>query len=201
LGEKQIVLYGEDAIFEKVGEFTFRISSNSFFQTNTRQAERLYGLILDLAELTGKEKVWDLYCGTGAISAFLSKSASRVVGVESMQNTISNAIENAELNQIKNCEFICSDVKEFLKESINKKENIELVVLDPPRAGLHPKAIKYLLQLGVSRIIYVSCNPATLSRDLKFFLDNGYDLKRVCPVDMFPHTFHIESVVLMEKKN
>ena len=200
-GERQVVLYGEDAIFERIGEFNFRISSNSFFQTNTRQAERLYRLILDLARLQGKEEVLDLYCGTGTISVFLSKSAGKVVGVESMQNAVRDAEENAKLNQVRNCDFVCSDVRGFLKESASQKNHIELAVLDPPRAGLSPKTVKYLLGLDVPRVIYVSCNPATLSRDLRFFLDSGYDLRRVCPIDMFPHTFHIEVVSLLEKKD
>jgi 23S rRNA (uracil1939-C5)-methyltransferase len=200
LGQEQIVLYGKDGIYEKIGDFGFEVSSNSFFQTNSKQIERLYGLILKLADLEGKEEIWDLYSGTGAISIFLSPFAKKIIGVESSQQASLDAQKNAELNKIRNLQFVCAEVKQFLKDCVNRKDEVQLVILDPPRAGLHPKVIKYLMQLDISEIIYVSCNPATLSRDLKIFLANGYDLKRVCPVDMFPHTFHIECVAQIEKR-
>ena len=201
LGQEQAVLYGKDTINEKIGEFEFEISSNSFFQTNSKQVGRLYQLVLESAGLRGDEVVWDLYSGCGGISIILSPFVKKVIGVESSPEANLDAQRNSNLNGMSNLQFVCSEVKPFLKERVNHKDKPQLVILDPPRAGLHPKVIKYLIQLDAPKMIYVSCNPATLSRDLKGFLENGYNLKRVRPVDMFPHTFHIECVAELEKKS
>jgi 23S rRNA (uracil1939-C5)-methyltransferase len=194
LGEEEKLLGGERIITEKLGNFTFEISSNSFFQTNPQQTERLYQIVLDMAGLEGKEEVLDLYCGNGTISLFLSPVAEKVVGVESVEESVQNAKRNAELNDIGNCEFICGEAKEILKRFETEKRTFPVVVVDPPRAGLHKDVIKSLLNLAPQKIIYVSCNPTTLARDLEIFCEKEYKLENVQPVDMFPHTYHIESV-------
>lgn len=194
LGEEEELLGGERIISERLGNFTFEISSNSFFQTNPRQAERLYQIVLKMAGLEGNEEVLDLYCGNGTISLFLSPAAERVIGVESVEESVQNAKRNAELNNIRNCEFICGEAKEILKGFETVKRIFPVVVVDPPRAGLHKDVIKSLLNLAPRKIIYVSCNPTTLARDLRLFCEREYRLDMVQPVDMFPHTYHIESV-------
>jgi 23S rRNA (uracil1939-C5)-methyltransferase len=198
-GETEEVLGGERVITERLGEFTFEISSNSFFQTNSRQAEKLYGVILDMAELQGDEEVLDLYCGNGTISIFLSSRAKKVIGVETVEEAVQNAKRNADLNEVNNCEFIRGETKKVLKDFELENRVPHLVVIDPPRAGLHPRGIKSLLSLQPPKIVYVSCNPTTLARDLKIFCEQDYKLKNVQPVDMFPHTYHIESVVKLTR--
>ncbi len=194
MGEEEELLGGERIITERLGNFMFEFSSNSFFQTNPQQAERLYQIVLDMAGLEGKEEVLDLYCGNGTISIFLSPAAKKVIGVESVEESVQNAKRNAELNHIGNCEFICGEAKPVLKGFEIEKICFPVVVVDPPRAGLHKEAIKSLLNLKPPKIIYVSCNPTTLARDLKIFCETEYKLENVQPVDMFPHTYHIESV-------
>lgn len=195
IGEEEELLAGEGTITEKLGKFKFEISSNSFFQTNTKQAEKLYEVVLDMADLQGSESVLDLYCGTGTISIFLSQNAKRVTGVESMEESVKNAQRNAGLNGVTNCEFICGEVKKVLAKLVGDKEIPDSVVVDPPRAGLHKHVVKSLLNMRPPQIIYVSCNPSTLARDLKIFCEKCYKLEMVQPVDMFPHTYHIETVV------
>jgi 23S rRNA (uracil1939-C5)-methyltransferase len=194
IGEEEELLGGERTITEKLGKFKFEISSNSFFQTNTRQADRLYETVLKMADLQGDELVMDLYCGTGTISIFLSPKAKRIVGVESVEESVENAQRNAELNGVTNCEFICGEVKTVLGRLVDDKEIPDLVVVDPPRAGLHRHVVKSLLSLKPPQIIYVSCNPSTLARDLKILCEDCYKLEKVQPIDMFPHTYHIETV-------
>jgi 23S rRNA (uracil1939-C5)-methyltransferase len=194
VGEEEVLLAGERTITEKLGEFIFEISSNSFFQTNTKQAEKLYQIVLNMAELEGDEEVLDLYCGNGTISLFLSKAAKRVIGVEAVSESVQNARRNSELNGVNNCEFICGETKKVLKNFESERRIPQLVVIDPPRAGLHPHVIKSLLNMKPSKIVYVSCNPTTLARDLKIFCEKDYKLENIQPVDMFPHTYHIESV-------
>ena len=194
LGEEEELLGGERIITEKLGNFMFEFSSNSFFQTNPQQTERLYQIVLDMAELEGKEEVLDLYCGNGTISIFLSPAVEKVIGVESVEESVQNAKRNAELNDIGNCEFICGEAKDILKSFENEKRVFPVVVVDPPRAGLHKDVIQSLLNLKPQKIIYVSCNPTTLARDLEIFCEKEYKLENVQPVDMFPHTYHIESV-------
>jgi 23S rRNA (uracil1939-C5)-methyltransferase len=195
VGEEEELLGGERTITEKLGKFKFEISSNSFFQTNTRQAEKLYEIVLGMADLQGGESVLDLYCGAGTISIFLSQNAKKVIGVESMEESVKNAQRNAELNGVTNCEFICGEVKKVLAKLVGDKEIPDLVVVDPPRAGLHKHVVKSLLNMRPPQIIYVSCNPSTLARDLKILCEECYKLEKVQPIDMFPHTYHIETVV------
>jgi 23S rRNA (uracil1939-C5)-methyltransferase len=199
VGEVEELLGGERAITERLGQFTFEISSNSFFQTNTKQAEKLYQIVLNMAELEGNEEVLDLYCGNGIISIFLSPVAKRVIGVEAVEDSVQNARRNAELNSVNNCEFICGEAKKVLKNFENEKKFPPVVVVDPPRTGLHPHVIESLLNMKPFRIVYVSCNPTTLARDLKMFCEKDYKLEKVQPVDMFPHTYHIESVARLLK--
>ncbi len=199
VGQEEEHLGGERIITERLGKFVFEISSNSFFQTNPKQAEKLYGIVLDLANLQGDEEVLDLYCGNGTISIFLSPAAKKVMGVETVEEAVQNARRNAELNGVTNCEFVCGETKKVLKNLEQDKKISHLVVIDPPRAGLHPRAIKSLLNMKPSKIIYVSCNPTTLARDLKMLCEKDYKLENVQPVDMFPHTYHIESVAKLVK--
>jgi len=199
VGEVEEHLGGERTITERLGKFIFEISSNSFFQTNPRQAEKLYRIVLGLADLQGDEEVLDLYCGNGTISIFLSPAVKKVIGVEAVEEAVQNARRNAELNGVNNCEFICGETKKVLKNFEQDKKIPHLVVIDPPRAGLHPRVIKSLLNMKSPKIVYVSCNPTTLARDLKIFCEKDYKLKEVQPVDMFPHTFHIESVAKLVK--
>ncbi|MGB2988768.1 MAG: 23S rRNA (uracil(1939)-C(5))-methyltransferase RlmD [Candidatus Zixiibacteriota bacterium] len=199
VGEEEELLGGERTITEKLGEFTFEISSNSFFQTNPRQAEKLYEVVLDASGLQGDEEVLDLYCGNGTISMFLSRAAKKVIGVESLEEAVQNARRNAELNGVSNCEFIQGEAKAVLRDFEQNKAIPDLVVIDPPRAGLHPRVIKSLQNLKPQRIVYVSCNPTTLARDLTVFCRQDYKLENVKPVDMFPHTYHIESVAKLSR--
>ena len=224
VGEEEELLGGERTITEKLGKFKFEISSNSFFQTNTHQAEKLYEIVLNMADLQGDESVLDLYCGTGTISIFLSQRAKKVIGVESVEESVRNAQRNAELNGVTNCEFVCGEVKKVLAKfsavggslpvrpclptgrqagaygGVDDKEIPDLVVVDPPRAGLHKHVVKSLLDIKPPKIIYVSCNPSTLARDLKILCEEYYKLERVQPIDMFPHTYHIETVVKLIPK-
>lgn len=194
VGEEEELLGGERTITERLGSFTFEISSNSFFQTNPRQAEGLYRTALESADLEGNEEVLDLYCGNGTISILMSGSAGKVTGVESVKEAVSNARRNAELNHVANCEFIRGEARKVLKGFEQESRSFDVVVIDPPRAGLHAAVIKSLLNMKPPRIVYVSCNPTTLARDLKTFCEKDYKLENVQPVDMFPHTYHIESV-------
>jgi len=200
VGEEEELLGGERTITEKLGKFNFEISANSFFQTNTHQAEKLYQTVLDMTDLQGDESVLDLYCGNGTISIFLSQNAKKVTGVESVEESVENARRNAELNSVANCEFICGEVKKGLAKLADDKEIPDLVVVDPPRAGLHKHVVKSLLNIKAPKLIYVSCNPSTLARDLKILCEECYRLERVQPIDMFPHTYHIETVVKLIPK-
>jgi 23S rRNA (uracil1939-C5)-methyltransferase len=190
-GEKETVLYGSDHIYEQLGEHRYRISANSFFQTNSYQVQRLYDLAVELAQPEKLDRMLDLYTGTGTIAIYFSDLVSEVVGVESVADAIADAEANVELNSVTNCRFVVADVADYLKQAAG--ENFDLVVLDPPRAGCHPDVIKSLRELRPKKIVYISCNPATLARDVKELVDDGYTLDRAVPVDLFPHTFHIEA--------
>ena len=190
-GEIERVLFGNGWIEEEILGCRFRIRANSFFQTNPTQAERLFTTAFDLlGDVTGA-KVLDLYCGTGSIGLLLARRVSRVVGVELVVDAIEAARENAERNGIGNIEFFAGDVKGYLETTV-AEEPFDIVVLDPPRAGLHPKAIKRLLFIKPPTVLYISCNPATFARDARLLVDGGYAISEVVPVDMFPHTMHIE---------
>ena len=199
VGVEEHLLGGRDHIRERVGGITFRVSANSFFQTNTRQAERLFDLVVESTGLTGTETVIDLYSGTGAISLLLARRARWVYGVELAQAAVDDAGANAAANGITNCTFLAGEVRFVLPSLIAKGVTAEVVVADPPRAGFHPKALHALITLGARRIVYVSCNPTTLARDLGELSRGGYRVEWVQPVDMFPHTPHIEAVARLER--
>jgi 23S rRNA (uracil1939-C5)-methyltransferase len=199
VGVEEHLLGGRDHIRERVGGLTFQVSASSFFQTNSRQADRLFELVIDSAELTGTETVYDLYSGTGAISLLLARRARWVYGIEVAQAAVDDAGVNAAANGISNCTFVCGEVRFVLPSLIAKGVTAEVVVADPPRAGFHPKALHALITLGARRIVYVSCNPTTLARDLGELVRGGYRLDWVQPVDMFPHTPHIEAVARLER--
>jgi 23S rRNA (uracil1939-C5)-methyltransferase len=199
VGIDEHLLGGRDHIRESVGGLSFQVSANSFFQTNTAQAERLFTIVLEAAALTGDETVFDLYAGTGAISLLLAQRSRCVYGVEVAQAAVDDAARNAAANGIANCTFLAGEVRFVLPELIAQGVTAQVVVADPPRAGFHPKALSALAHLAPARIIYVSCNPATLARDLGDLARAGYRVEWVQPVDMFPHTPHIEAVARLER--
>ena len=188
-------IFGKGYILEKVGNYYFKISSLSFFQVNTEGAEKLYDKVKEYGSLQTNERVLDLYCGTGTIGIYLSDSAKDVTGLEINNEAVADAQDNIEINKVINVKVEQKDVSKV----IDKYENIELVVLDPPRSGLSKKALSNLLEINPNRIVYVSCDPATLSRDLNL-LKETYELTEVTPVDMFPNTYHVECVCLLMKK-
>jgi 23S rRNA (uracil1939-C5)-methyltransferase len=174
----------------------FTISSGSFFQTNTSQAEKLYAVARDLAGLKSTDVVWDLYSGTGSIALFISNAVSNVIGVESVAAAVEDAERNAKANNISNCSFVLGDLKDRLTKDtdwIMTHQKPDVMIIDPPRSGMHPKVVEEILAIAPPRIVYVSCNPATQARDVKL-LAARYDVLALQPVDMFPHTFHIENV-------
>jgi 23S rRNA (uracil1939-C5)-methyltransferase len=195
---KPEVYFGKGYIIEKLEDFEFKISPKSFFQTNSRQGERLYQVTREFAELTGNETVYDLYCGTGSIGIFVSKQAKKIVGVETVAEAIADAKENAALNEIEDASFFVGDViKVCDDEFFEKNGRPDVIITDPPRAGMHEKLVRKLLDMEAPLIVYVSCNPATQARDLAI-LDEKYTVEKIQPVDMFPHTHHIENVVQLK---
>jgi 23S rRNA (uracil1939-C5)-methyltransferase len=195
------LLWGADAIEEEIGGLRFRVRPNAFLQTNTKMAATLYDLAIEAAGLTGKETVYDLYCGIGTIGLALAKNALTVWGIEISEEAVACAIENAELNSIGNAAFFAGNVGLVLEELRERSGEPDVVVVDPPRAGLAGKALKRLGELGAQRVVYVSCNPTTFAGDLKRLNEEyGYDLIRTTPVDMFPHTPHVEAVSLLERR-
>ncbi len=202
-GEHQILLHGKDHIVEKLGDYEYMISADSFFQTNTKQAEKLYEIVLEEASLTGKEVVYDLFCGTGSISLFISKHAKMVYGFELAPSAVQDAMQNAAHNQVKNAWFFPGDLKDIFKNSQEVKglEAPEILIVDPPRVGLHPGTIPSILEKSPERIVYVSCNPATQARDVELLCREKYALTNLRPVDMFPHTPHVENVATLIKKD
>ena len=194
-GEWEILLSGEPFISEKIAEFEFEVSANSFFQTNTAGASLLYETVKGYAGLTGKETVVDLYSGTGTIPIFLSGSARKVIGIEISEGAVRDAQKNCRKNRVRNCRFIRKDIKEGLKDVT---ERPDVMVIDPPRVGLPRDVTKMVRSLSPRRIVYLSCNPATLARDLAL-LKEDYLIVEVQPIDMFPHTYHIESVARLER--
>jgi 23S rRNA (uracil1939-C5)-methyltransferase len=197
-GEKEIVLSGEGQIKDMIGGYEFQVSANSFFQTNTSGARRLYEKVIEYAELKGDETVLDLYCGTGTIPIFLSANAKEIIGIEIVESAVSDAKKNCRENRIDNCSFILGDIRKKLDDLTAKPD---VLVIDPPRAGMHKDIPAKLMEMGVKKVVYVSCNPATLARDINAMRER-YELVEIQPVDMFPHTYHIESVAKMVlKKN
>lgn len=193
------VYHGTGYITEKLEDFSFKISPKSFFQTNSKQAERLYQVTRDFAELTGKETVYDLYCGTGSIGIFCSPKAKKIIGVEFVAEAIEDAKENAQLNQLKDTAFFAGDVIDICNDAFFETHGKpDVIITDPPRAGMHEKLVKKLLDMEAPLIVYVSCNPATQARDLSL-LSEKYTVTKIQPVDMFPHTLHIENVVQLKR--
>ncbi len=199
--EKEIVCHGSGQIRERIQDLEFRISPTSFFQPNAYQAGNLFSEILRMAEPMKDSLIYDLYCGLGAISLFLARTCREVLGVENHQESVRMAANNAQLNGIENCRFVAADVVEALTpEFVRQNGKPDALVLDPPRAGLHPAVAKGLMRMKPKRIVYTSCNPATQARDLKILAEE-YEILAVQPVDMFPQTYHIESVVALELVN
>lgn len=196
--DKIEVLYGRDYIAESLLGLKFKITPFSFFQTNSRGAERLYSLVRSFMGNSEAKVVFDLYCGTGTIGQIVAPKAKKVVGVELIEEAVAAANENAKLNGLNNCEFIAGDVAKVIQEISDKPD---IIILDPPRAGVHPTALKYVVEFNAKDIIYVSCNPKSLVNDLKVLIESEYKIEKVVLMDMFPHTPHIETVVKLKKEN
>lgn len=199
-GEIEKILFGPGFIEEKLFEMKFRILANSFFQTNSRQTEVLYQTAFDMFAPDKDDCLLDLYCGTGTIGILLAGRVKEVVGVELVADAISVANENAALNGVKNITFHEANVTKYLKEAVKNDLAFDGLIIDPPRAGLHPKALKRIIELKPKRILYISCNPATFARDASLLCESGYDLPTIKPVDMFPHTRHIELVAVLYRQ-
>ena len=200
LGKEEFVLYGDGKIEETLCGLRFRISAKAFYQINPAQTEVLYQKALEFAALTGIETVIDAYCGTGTIGLFAAEHAKQVVGVELNADAVKDARENAKLNGAKNIRFVCADAGEFMREAAAHGESADVVLMDPPRAGSDRAFLSSVLTLSPKRIVYISCNPETQQRDLLFLCKNGYQVRKIQPVDMFPHTSHVETVVLLSHK-
>ncbi|MDZ7606317.1 MAG: 23S rRNA (uracil(1939)-C(5))-methyltransferase RlmD [Cyclobacteriaceae bacterium] len=200
--DQEVVLYkGKPYIEEYIENLLFKIGPKSFFQTNTSQTAKLYQKALDMADLTGKETVYDLYCGTGTIANFIARKAEKVIGIEVIAEAVEDARENALLNGIQNTTFITGDIKDMLSDSFTSAHgHPDVIITDPPRAGMHEDAVAGIIALNPMRIIYISCNPATQARDL-IRLTERYSILEVQPFDMFPHTHHLENIVSLKRKD
>lgn len=193
VGRIEKTLFGSGYIEDRIDRFSFIIHANTFFQTNTKQAERLYSTARDLADIQPGERVYDLYCGVGTLTLFMSDKASSVVGIELHPDSIENAIKNASDNNVTNCDFVTGDMKDTFSEYIiSQYGKPDLIITDPPRAGMHPDVIQQLIELKTPKIVYVSCNSTTMARDLEV-LNDFYSIDKVQPIDMFPQTYHIET--------
>lgn len=200
LGERNITIYGKGYIEDELCGCTFRISPNSFYQVNPAQTEFLYTKAIQSAKLTGKEKVIDAYCGTGTIGIIASKSAKEVLGVELNRDAIRDAITNAKRNDIKNIRFINDDAGKYMVSLAEKNESVDVVIMDPPRSGSDEAFLSSVVKLAPKRVVYVSCGPDTLARDLQYLTKKGYKMEEATPVDMFPMTNHCEVVVSLSKQ-
>lgn len=201
LDQEVIVFHGEPFIYEELGGLKFKIGPKSFFQTNSLQAQKLYDKTIELADLQGDEVVYDLYTGTGTIANYLAQRAKKVIGIESVPEAIEDAWENAKMNNIKNVHFLAGDAKELFTQPLFEQEGYpDIVVTDPPRAGMSSEVVEMLLEVKPKRVVYVSCNPATQARDLAL-LDAIYEVTAVQPVDMFPHTHHVENIVALKRRS
>lgn len=201
LGDKEQVIYGSGYIEDRLCGMTFKISPKSFYQVNPRQTEVLYQKAIAFAELSGKEVVLDAYCGTGTIGMIAAPHAGRVIGVELNKDAVRDAIAGAKRNQISNIRFYQSDAGDFIVKMADSGEKVDVVLMDPPRTGSSEKFLKALVQLGPRKIVYVSCNPETLARDLQFLCRKGYRMEKGVGVDMFPFTKHVEAIVSMQRKD
>ena len=200
LGDKNIVLYGDGYIYDKLGEYTFKISANSFYQTNPVQTEKLYNKAIEFARLNEEDILCDLYCGIGTIGIFASKKVKKVYGIEIVKEAVEVAKENAKINNVNNIEFIIGDVEQAFKDLIEEKNIIPTaIIVDPPRRGLDETTISKILDLEVKKLVYVSCNPATMVRDIKL-MNEKYEVKEIQPIDMFPFTSSIENVAVLQLK-
>lgn len=200
LGEQSRVLYGSGYIEDDLCGFRFRISPKAFYQINPIQTQVLYTKAIEYAELTGNEKVLDAYCGTGTIGIIASKKAKSVTGVELNPDAIGDAKINAGLNNVDNIEFFCDDAGKFMVNSANRGAEYDVVIMDPPRAGASLEFLRSLTILAPQKVVYISCNPETQARDLSFLTRKGYKVRKIQPVDMFPHTEHVETVVLLSRQ-
>ena len=201
MGTRIVNLYGPGYITDTIGDIEYRISPLSFYQVNPVQTEKLYGTALEFADLSGGETVWDLYCGIGTISSFLAKKAGKVYGVEIIPQAIEDARENARRNGIENVEFFVGKAEEVLPEQYERNHvRADVIVVDPPRKGCDPVCLETILKMAPERVVYVSCDSATLARDVKFLEENGYRATRVRPVDMFPMGGHVETCVLLQRR-
>ncbi len=200
LGKRTLTLWGKDVIEDRIGDVRYEISARSFYQVNPEQTAKLYQTALDYADLRGQETVWDLYCGIGTISLFLAQKAGRVYGVEIVPEAIQDAKRNAELNGMTNAEFFVGKAEEVLPEKYrSEKICADVIVIDPPRAGCERPVLDTMIAMAPDRIVYVSCDPATLARDLGILRDGGYEIQKVQPVDQFGHSTHVETCVLLTK--
>ena len=196
------LLYGKEYINEKIGRYIFKISANSFFQTNSYQVKTLYDYIIKIADFKKSDIVYDLYCGTGTIGIYIAQLVKQVYGIEIVENAIKDAKINAKINNINNINFYCGDIKDILdNKMIDEIEKPTITIVDPPRPGLHLNTIKNLIRLSPEKIIYISCNPSTQARDIKLFKENKYKINDIQPIDMFPHTPHIENIVTLKNKD
>ena len=199
--QEPVVYCGKPFIVEQLENLKFKVGPKSFFQTNSTQAYYLYSVTRDYAELTGNEVVYDLYTGTGSIAAFVSAKAKKVIGVEYVKEAIDDAIENAKLNNISNMEFFAGDMKDVLtSDFMNQHGKPDVIITDPPRAGMHADVVNRILESGAEKVVYVSCNPATQARDIQM-MSAVYDVVKMQPVDMFPHTSHVENIALLIKRS
>ena len=199
LGDREEIIWGPGNIMDRIGELTFKISARSFWQVNSAGAEKIFQKVKEYAQLQGKETVLDIYCGTGSIGLFLADQATRVIGIESNLSAIEDARDNARMNGIDNAEFHAGRAEDLLPQMVQKGLKADVIVLDPPRKGCEPSLLEAVAQAKPLRIVYVSCNPATLARDLKLLEERGYLAREVQPVDMFPQTSHVETVVMMSR--
>jgi len=199
ISEKEEILWGQDYISENIGEYSYKISTNSFFQTNSMQAKVLYDLIIKICEFKGNEVVYDLYCGTGSIGIYVAKYVKMVYGIEIVMSAVIDAIENANNNNVDNIQFFHGDLINTFQNNQEFKliENPDIIILDPPRAGVYSKTLIDIMKFNAKKIIYVSCNPSTQARDINILINNGYLIKNIQPIDMFPHTPHIENIALL----
>lgn len=198
LGKNNDVLWGSATLCDSIGDLAFEISPHSFFQVNPAQTQVLYETAVEMANIQKTDTVFDLYCGIGTISLFAAKRAGKVIGVEIVEDAVKDAKKNAVRNGIENAAFYCGDVQKSIQYLYSQGERADVVILDPPRKGSDEKTLEIILNMQPERIVYVSCNPATLARDLKYLCESGaYKIDTVVPVDMFPHTVHVESVALL----
>lgn len=201
VGRYEKTIHGPGYITDHIGPYQFRIDANAFFQTNTQQAEKLYDIALDYADLSKEDTLYDLYCGVGTLGIYFSQQAGNVVGIESESVAVENARRNAEDNEITNIAFVEGDMKDTLDPSfVEEHGSPDCLITDPPRAGMHKDVIQYLCELDLSKFVYISCNPSTMARDLKD-LNNHYKVEQLQPVDMFPQTYHIEAVAKLRSRN